>query len=101
MANALTDLHKFYKDNYKQKGSADFDSSSKSHTYKMFKSIFGYEEYLSILTTKLRKTFARFRTSSHHLPVETGRWLGIPINDIRCTLCNSRQIADEMNFVLE
>ena len=33
----------------------------------------------------------------HHLPRETGRWLGIPINDRRCTLCNSRQIADEMH----
>ena len=28
-------------------------------------------------------------------------WLGIPINDRRCTLCNSRQIADEMRFILE
>ena len=76
------------KDQFIQKWSTDIDSSSKGHTYRIFKSIFGYEKYLSILTRKFRKTFARFRTSYHHLPIETGRWLGIPINDKRCTLCN-------------
>ena len=64
-------------------------------------SIFCYEEYLSILSTKFRTPFARFRTSNHHLPIETGRLLCIPINDRRTTLSNSRQIADERRFVLE
>ena len=57
--------------------------------------------YLEILTTKYRKTFARFRTSNHHLLIETGRSLGILINEKRCTFYNSRQKADKMRFVLE
>ena len=63
--------------------------------------MFGKEEYLRILTTKYRKTFARFRTSTHHLLIETGRSLGILINERRCTFYYSRQIADKMRFVLE
>ena len=76
-------------------------SSPKGHIYRIFKSIFGYEEYLSILSTRFRKTFARFRTSNHHLPIETGRLLCIPIDDSRITLSNSRQIAHKRHFVLE
>ena len=57
------------------------NSSSKGHTYKSFKPIFGYEKYLDILPSKFRKLLVKFRTSNHRLPIETGRWLGIPLDD--------------------
>lgn len=89
------------KDQFVQKWSADIANSSKGHIYRTFKFIFGYEKYLSILPSKLRKILVKFRTSNHRLPVETGRWLGIPLNERCCTLCNKNQIADEMHFILE
>ena len=60
-----------------------------------------YEKYLDILPTKFRKVLVTFRTSNHRLPIETSRWLGIPFDDRRCTFCYTRQLADEMHFVLE
>ena len=89
------------KDQFIQKWSNDINSSSKGHTYKIFKPIFGYEKYLDILPSKFRKILVKFRTSNHRLPIETGRWLGIPLDDRRCTFCNTRQLADEMHFILE
>lgn len=77
-------FNKDWKINLYRNGHMIIYSSSKGHIYKNFKSIFGNEEYLRILTTKYRKTFARFRTSNHHLLIETGRSLGILINERRC-----------------
>ena len=89
------------KDHVKQKWLNDINSSSKGHTYKIFKPIFGYENYLDFLPTKFRKILVKFRISNHRLPVETGRWLGIPLDDRCCTFCNARQLADEMHFIFE
>ena len=88
-------------DQFIQKWSNNINISSKGHTYKIFKRIFGYEKYLDILPSKFRKILVKFRTSNHRLPIETSRWLGIPIDDRRCTFCNTRQLADEMHFILE
>ena len=49
-----------------------------------------------------RKALSRFRLSSHHLKVESGRWhkpQPIPFNDRKCILCN--QLEDEFHFVCE
>ena len=75
----------------------------KGHTYTIFKPIFGYEKYLDIiiLPTKFRKILVNFRTSNHRLPIETGRWFGIPLDDRCCTFCNTRQLADEMHFIFD
>ena len=46
---------------------------NKLRTYRLFKQNFGYENYLNIANSNLRKELARFRTSSHHLKIETGQ----------------------------
>lgn len=54
--------------------------------YKTFESTFGYEKYLSILQSKLRKIKIKFNfeRKNHRLPVETCRWLGIHLNERCC-----------------
>lgn len=52
---------------------------------------------MNILPSKFRKVL----TSNHRLSVEASRFLDIPLNERRCTLCNTNQKADEMHFVLE
>ena len=46
---------------------------------------------------------ARFKTSSHYLIVETGRWNNpkIPYMDRKCDLCDSGIIQDEKHVIFE
>ena len=43
----------------------------------------------------------KFRTTNHHLPVETGRWFNVPYNERLCELCNEAKIGDEYHYLLE
>lgn len=40
------------------------------------------------------RTIARFRTSNHKLPIETGRWNNVDRENRKCWLCNV-DIGDE------
>ena len=45
-------------------------------------------------------TLCKFRCGSHRLPIETGRWRGVSINDRLCHLCDSGDIGDEYHYVM-
>ena len=57
--------------------------------------------YLNLsLPKNVRRDMARFRMSSHHLHVETGRWQGAPVHDRICALCGG-PVQDEKHVLLE
>lgn len=89
------------KDQYIQKWQSNMRDSSKGLFYSIFKTEFGFEKYLALLPKKFRTILIKLRTTNHRLPVETGRWFGIPKNDRQCNLCNNGQIADEYHYTLE
>ena len=45
--------------------------------------------------------FIKFRTANHYLPMETGRWYGIPKLERTCHVCNRDQIVDKYHSILE
>lgn len=50
---------------------------SKLEYYRMYKTVFGFEDYLSIVKNEsLCKLMACFRLSSHTIAIETGRYTG-------------------------
>lgn len=52
----------------------------------------------------VRTALARFRTSSHNLAIETGRWVRptkIPQENRKCTCCSLDMVEDEMHFVFD
>lgn len=61
--------------------------------------------YLSCaLPKEVLRDMARFRTSSHHLCIETGRWqrpIPIPVSERACGLCNSGAVQDEKHVLME
>ena len=66
--------------------------------YRTFKHDFSFETYLScVKIDKHLKALARFRSNSHHLVVETGRWAGLPISQRICQACNA--LDDEIHLV--
>ena len=89
----------FLKDQYLQTWSATVDKTSLATNFKLYKDTFGYSKFLSLLSAKNSKTFLRFRTRNHTLPVETGRWNGIPLHERICNFCQ-KDLGDEFHFML-
>jgi hypothetical protein len=50
--------------------------------------------------SKYRTALTRFRTSSHNLFIETGRYENIPREQRLCKSCNMKQIESEYHFLL-
>ncbi len=79
----------------------DGNTNPKLRSYKMFKSDFCFEPYLNLANTKLRTAIARFRVSSHHLAIETGRHAKpkIPVAERLCKCC--MVVEDELHHLIE
>ena len=76
------------------------ENTSNCKNYCIFKRKFEIEKYLSETPSKYLKYMIKFRTRNHKLPVETGNWHRIPLEQRKCTLCN-HNIGDEFHFLLE
>ena len=71
--------------------------SSRGKTYKHFKEQLIFEKYKHIIPEMFWRLIIKFRTSNHYLPVETGRWNNIVVEDKLCTLCEESDIGDEFH----
>lgn len=58
-------------------------------------------DFLLILSTIPCKKYCKFRTSNVKLPIETGRWLNIPKDNIICKLCDCNKIGDEFHYLFK
>ena len=56
--------------------------------YRLFKTTFILETYITELSLKSASTLARFRTTNHKLPIAKGRRENIERNQRTCNLCN-------------
>ena len=74
------------------------DISSDTNTYRIFKQNFQQSNYISKLHDRLCKILFKFRTRNHRLPVETGRWQGIPFDRRTCQECQS-DLGDEFHYL--
>ncbi len=77
------------------------DLNPKLRSYNEFKTEFCFEPYLNLANPKLRTAIARFRVSSHHLAIETGRHAKpkVPVKDRLCDTCLT--IEDELHHLIE
>ena len=76
--------------------------TAKSRLYGTIKISFQMEPYLRhVQNEEHRIALTRFRCSSHHLAIETGRWRKppIPIGERRCRLC--RVVEDEYHMIVQ
>jgi len=88
-------------DIYCQQWYSEINNSRRLEAYCLFKQSFKFESYLDFITEpKYRIALTRFRTSSHDLAIETGRYDNLNREDRRCNNCNSRLIENEFHFLL-
>ena len=84
-----------------QNWNGDFLNSSKCLNYRLFKTTFSLENYITEMPLKSAILLARFRTTNHKLPIEKGRWENIERNQRLYNLYNKNALGDEYNFLLE
>ena len=73
-------------------------SDSKLRFYRLFKSSYSAETYLSkIKSFKRRQILTKFRISNHRLRIETGRYSKEKIKERVCLFCKSDSPEDELH----
>ena len=92
ISRALTDVHI-------QDWGQKMNSSSKGKSYNYLKQDLNFENYLINLDKKHYLSLIKFRTGNHRLPVETGRWENLPLNERKCHLCTKNDIGDEYHYL--
>ena len=88
-------------DTYKQTWYSEINNSCRLDAYCIFKHNCELESYLNIERNKKYKlALTRFRTSSHSLMIETGRYDDTARNQRICQFCNMGKVEDEYHFLL-
>ena len=77
----------------------EIQSSSKSINYRVFKTNFVNEFYITHLQPKFYIPLTRFRTTNNRLPIERGRWENVERAQRICTLSNYNAIGDEFHYL--
>ena len=65
-----------YKDQFQQEWHDSIHNSNKCLVYRMFKTEFRFEKYLTSIPFKLQNLFTKFRCRSTRLPIESGVFVG-------------------------
>ena len=88
------------RDVFLQNWYSHIDNDSIYTNYRMFKTSFVQEPYISLLPSTCVITLIRFRTTNNPLPVNTLRYERIQRNERVCAKCNIRDIGDEYHYIL-
>ena len=93
-------IKKRLEDIYIQNWYTEVNERESCYNYRMFKTDFGQESYLSKLPEHLAKTMLRFRVLNHNLPIHSLRFTATPRNERICTKCNE-EIGDEFHYLFK
>ena len=86
------------KDTFQQHWLNDIQTVSKCDNYRIFKTNFGPESYLNLMSDDLRVYLCRFRCRSSKLPVE--KYHVLHLADKNCKLCNLNTEGNEYHYIL-
>ena len=92
ISRVLNDLHI-------QELAQKLNSSLTGKSYKCFRQDLSFENYLINLDIKHYLPLIKSRTNNHRLPVETGGWENIPLNERKCQLCAKNNLGDEYHSI--
>ena len=88
-------------DQYTQDWNNIVSISSKCDLYRLFKLDHNLESYLKHPSPTVRRIVCKFRTYSHKLPVESGRYANLRRYTRYCNNCNMQLAVDEYHFLSE
>ena len=77
----------------------DIYLNSKCINYRIYKDIFGFEDYLIQLPDNLRVVLTKFRCRNNKMPKEIGVRDNVPREQRICNLCHTGDIGDEFHYL--
>ena len=87
---------------YQEKWSRDVNAMSKLRTYVTYKNTVSCEDYVTLnMKRQERSMLCQLRLGILPLRIETGRYIGEPIEDRLCTVCDLNVVETEAHFVTE
>ena len=97
----LTTVKYLIDQHYKTKWEHEVANMPKLRTYRLFKTDFKCEEYVSTNLAKYeRSVLCQLRTGILPLRIETGRYVGEPIERRVCKFCDLGTTEDEIHFIM-
>ena len=93
------DISRTLSDLYIQEWNEKANVSSKGKQYLLFKDNLNFEKYLINVSKFYYSKIIKYKTGNHRLPVETGRWDDIPLNERKCKICTIDDIGDEYHYL--
>jgi len=88
-------------DIYMQNWNSEMNENGLCTNYKIIKTSLSISQYLLCLDPAHRIQLCKFRCGNHRLPIMTGRYQNVAINDRICTLCPGNYIGDEFHYLFE
>ncbi len=99
--NLCKNVSHILKDQFHQEWKQALNQSNKCLYYVNFKTSFCRENYISQLPDVYVINLFKFRCSNHKLPIEIGRYSGMPRQNRICKECNLDVLGDEFHFIME
>ena len=93
------DISRTLSDLYIQRWNVKGNVLSKGKQYLLFKDNLNFEKHLINVSKFYNSNKIKYRTGNHRLPVETGRWDDIPLNERKCKICTTDDIGDEFHYL--
>jgi hypothetical protein len=94
-----SDEKKRLQDQFVQSWQAEINENELYYNYRMFKQNFEFEKYLLSLPENMSLAVIKFRTLNHKLPIQKGRFLGVPRTERLCQKCLSHELGDEFHYL--
>ena len=87
------------KDIYDQKWAESVFNNSVCLNYRAMTTKKQLKSYLTNLPSQYMFALCKFKCANHKLPIVTGRYQGIPVDERICTLCDIPDVGDEFHYL--
>ena len=87
------DISRTLSDLYIQEWNEKANVSSKGKEYLLYKDNLNCERNLINVSKFYYSKIIKYRTGNHRLPVGTGRWDNLPLNERKCKVCTTDKLV--------
>ena len=89
------------KDVYGKEWSEAVANNSACINYQAMSKVKKMQNYLLKLPKRYAYALCKLKCGNHHMPIVTGRYSKVPINERKCNLCQCGDIGDEFHYLLK
>ena len=86
-------------DRYAKKWSETVFNNNACHNYRAMTVVKKQQNYVLKLPKRYIYALCKLKCANHRMPIVTGRWANLPIDDRTCTLCQTNEIGDEFHYL--